>query len=158
MYSLEEHIDNLTRHINLVRDACVLLGKRLINNGETDLGRRIIARGFVHDASKFFGIEWDCLHVGPDIGKRKLEAAISQHVRTNDHHPESSGGVEYMGQDAIGEMVCDWYARAQEFGSDLKDWIESDAVPKYKVKKDSYAYKQIYKFVDLLLQHPFKEA
>lgn len=153
MFTKEEHLDNLIRHISLVRDACVLLGKRLDN----DQGRLLIARGFIHDASKFHGIEWECLHVGPGVTKRKLDLAIKQHVHTNSHHPEYHGGIKFMPPVDVAEMVCDWYARAQEFGTSLVDWIEADAVKKFKIKRDSQQYKWIGEYTSLLLESPFKK-
>src|SRR5262245_23535192 len=127
----EQHIDDLVRHINLVRDACLLLGKRLMAEGRTDFGRLLIAHGFVHDASKFHGIEWDYLHAGQDVPADELELAIRQHTRTNPHHAEYWGGVENMPEISVAEMVCDWYARSQEFGTDLRVWIREVAVIRY---------------------------
>lgn len=81
MLTTEEHLDNLVRHIELVRSATLLLGKRLIAKGQTDFGRILIANGFMHDVSKFSGIEWDYLHAGKDVPKDKLEMAIENHVQ-----------------------------------------------------------------------------
>lgn len=156
MYTIYEHMANLTRHINLVRDNCHLLGMRLIAQGEHDFGRLLIARGFVHDASKFYGIEWDYLHVGPDVSHDNLNNAIKQHVRTNEHHPEFWGGVQNMPRIAIAEMVCDWYARSQEFGTDLKQWVIHEAMTKFSLEPSSQAYKHIAEFVSILLNNSFK--
>ena len=52
MLTAEQHLDNLLRHKELVLDACVLLGKRLIAQDRQELGRTLIANGFTHDASK----------------------------------------------------------------------------------------------------------
>jgi hypothetical protein len=57
MLSVNDHIDNLTRHIDLVRAACTLMGKRLIASGRVEFGRLVIAKGYEHDVSKFYGIE-----------------------------------------------------------------------------------------------------
>src|SRR5947209_10370195 len=121
MLTPEQHVDNLVRHIEMVRAACLLLGKRLMAQGRHDLGRILIARGFVHDASKFFGIEWDYLHAGRDVPPAELELAIRQHTRTNQHHPEYWGGFESMPEVSVAEMVCDWFARGAEFGTGLRD-------------------------------------
>lgn len=155
MLSLEEHLDNLIRHIDLVRNACILLGKRLIKQDKVDLGRMLIARGFKHDNSKFYGIEWSYLHAGNDIPKENLEFAISQHVATNDHHPEFHSGIENMSEICLCEMVCDWYARSQEFGTGLRDWIDEVALAKFAIKKNSKTHKNIMKYVNLLLEDSF---
>ena len=151
------HIDNLTRHIDLVREACYLLGTRLIKNNQEVIGRELIARGYCHDNSKFSGIEWDYLHQGPNVSKEMLDAAIKEHQSTNDHHPEFWTGIENMPEVALAECVCDWYARSQEFGTSLRDWIDEEAATKYNFTKKCKTYKLIKKFVDILLEDLFKK-
>lgn len=152
-----EHIENLCRHIDLVRENCLLLGKRLIEKGEEQLGVQLIARGYKHDNTKFFGIEFDYLHVGPDVPDKELKYAVDVHQSGNDHHPEYWGGFEEMPRIAVAEMTCDWLARAQEFGTALRDWIDEKAVQKYNINKRGKRYKWIKEFVDLLLQDSFKK-
>ncbi len=150
----EDHLNDLARHIGLVRDACMRLGKRLMAQGRVEFGRLVAARGFTHDASKFHGIEWDNLHApaAPEEAKR---LAIDHHRRTNAHHPEYWGGVEHMPEIAVAEMVCDWYARSQEFGTDLREWVRLDAMPRYRIAPDSQAHRWALAFIDLLLDRPF---
>ena len=155
MFTPREHLDNLVRHIELVREACLLLGRRLMDSGRMEFGKQVIARGFEHDVTKFFGIEWDYLHAGRDIPKSELELAIKQHTRTNDHHPEFHGGVENMPEIAVAEMVCDWYARSQEFGTGLRDWIKQNAIDKFKIDLESDQMNWINKFVNILLEDHF---
>lgn len=155
MFTTEEHLENLVRHIDLVRSAGVLLGKRLIAQGRKEFGRILIGNVYIHDASKFSGIEWDYLHAGKDTPKEKLELAIKQHITTNPHHPEYWGGVEHMPEIFLAELVCDWYARSMEFGTGLRDWIKSTAIDKFDIKLDSPQYKKIQEFVNLLLEDHF---
>jgi len=151
----QEHLDNLVRHIDLVRAACLLLGRRLMADGRQEFGRILIARGFEHDVSKFSGIEWDYLHAGRDIPKDQMELAVRQHVRTNSHHPEFWGGIENMPEIAVAEMVCDWYARSQEFGNGLREWITAQAVAKYRINLESEQYGWVENCVALLLEDHF---
>ena len=155
MLTAEEHLDNLVRHIELVREACLLLGKRLMYRGRKEFGRILISKGFVHDASKFAGIEWDFLHAGDDIAKEKLGLAVQQHTATNSHHPEYWGGIENMPEIAIAEMVCDWYARSQEFGTGLRGWIKDTAIDRFKIDTKSEQYQWIMGFLDILLESHF---
>lgn len=155
MFTYEQHLENLVRHIELVKNACLLLGKRLIDKGRREFGRILIANGFVHDASKFSGVEWEYLHAGPDVPKDKLELAIHQHVTTNQHHPEYWGGIEQMPEIAVAEMVTDWYARSTEFGSGLRDWIKSTAVSRFKIDVNGEQYAWINSCVNLLLEDSF---
>lgn len=155
MLTPEEHLDNLVRHIELVREACLLLGKRLMARGRKEFGRILISKGFVHDASKFHGIEWEYLHAGNDIPKDKLELAVKQHVMTNPHHPEYWGGIENMPEVYVAEMVADWYARSQEFGTGLRPWIKDVAMDRFKIDVESEQYKWLTCFVDMLLENHF---
>ncbi|SVC81897.1 uncharacterized protein METZ01_LOCUS334751, partial [marine metagenome] len=57
----DKHLKSLIRHIDNVRASCLLLGERLIENDKDELGLQLIANGHIHDASKFYGIEWEYL-------------------------------------------------------------------------------------------------
>jgi hypothetical protein len=152
----EAYLDSLIRHIGLVRDACIRLGKHLIAHGRPHFGRLLIARGFVHDASKFYGIEWDYLQTGQDVPEQARDLAIEHHRHTNLHHPEYWGGFENMPEISIAEMACDCYARSQEFGTDLRQWIRDKAVPRYRIDTSSEQFRWLQDFVDMLLSKPFE--
>lgn len=156
--SITEHLSNLTRHIDLVREACELLGNRLIEKGEVELGIAVIARGYKHDESKFHGIEWDYLHQGPDIPAEQLKMAQQSHIANNDHHPEFWGTIQEMPRVALAEMTADCYARSQEFGTSLREWIDEKATEKYDFKKGDETYVTLMEFVDLLLVNYFTES
>ena len=151
-----EKVDKLTRHISNVQEACQLLGRKMINRGEVDFGVRLIASGQIHDISKWSGIEWDYLIVGDFNGEAKL--AAQHHNRTNRHHPEYWGGVDLMPRIYVAEMCCDWLARANEFGTDVWDYVKSKALERYGINSRGKVYKWIKEFLDLLLDKPFAEA
>src|ERR1035441_8143158 len=104
----KEKVEKLLRHINNVQEACVLLGKRLIDNGEIDFGIKLIAAGQIHDASKWRGIEWKYLVGKANNTNGELKLAIEQHQSSNSHHVEAWLGVENMPRIAVAEMVADW--------------------------------------------------
>ena len=158
MLSCEQHLDNLLRHIDMVRQAGVLLGKRLMESGRKDFGRLLIARCYKHDVSKFYGIEWRYLHAGKDVPKEDLQRAIQQHQETNSHHPEHHGGFENMGEMDVAEMVCDWYARSQEFGTGLRDWIKNTAIDRFHIDTESEQYVWVEKFVEMMLEDSFAKV
>ena len=151
----------LTRHIRNVEDNCLLLGEKLIANGEVELGHHLIANGFVHDASKFSGIEWEYLSILPnkeEETKLKLKMAVHHHQKTNPHHVEYwSNKIENMPDVYLAEFCCDIKARSEEFGTDLRNWIDEVATKKYNFTKTDVVYKKIMKFVDMLCQKPFEE-
>ena len=157
-----DKINHLTRHIRNVENNCILLGTTLIKSGEIDLGKQLIANGFVHDASKFSGIEFEFLTTGipnqEENAKLKLKLAVHHHQSTQPHHPEMySGGIKDMPDVFLGEMSCDWKSRSQEFGTNLREWIDETATKTWNFTKDDDVYKKIMKFVDILCEKPFEE-
>jgi hypothetical protein len=154
-------IEFVARHIRNVEDNCLFLGKKLIESGRIDLGHKLIANGYVHDASKFGGIEFEYLSLttnGAEEDKKlKLKLAIHHHNTTNPHHPEYwAGGIKEMPDVYVAEMVADWKARSEEFGTSLRDWIEESATKRFGFTKEDNVYKEIMGFVDLLCQPPFE--
>lgn len=150
-------LEGLLRHLKNVQEGCLLLGKKLMENGELDTGRILVANSLVHDNSKFYGIEWE--HLWPESAENDKELflyALKQHQETNRHHPEFWGSVNDMPRIYVAEMVCDWYARSVEKGTDLKDFFLNQAIDKYKISKSGKKYKEIKYFIELILDKPFK--
>ncbi len=152
-----KRLDSLVRHITNVQNNCTILGERLIDKGEVDFGRRLIANGFIHDHSKFGGIEWQYLHgdvkeTEPD----KFFLAADQHVRVNKHHPEYWLTIHEMPRIYVSEMVCDWAARSSEFGNNPREWCKDKATKKFNFSCQSKVYKEIKFFMDMLLDPAFK--
>jgi len=158
--STMEKIRFLARHIRNVEDNCLLLGEKLIGSGQIDLGKQLISNGMVHDSSKFYGIEFENLSTSEicteEKAKIKLKLAIHHHNTTNEHHPEFwSQGIASMPDVFLCEMICDWKSRSQEFGTDLRVWIDESATKKWNFTKDGEIYKKIMGYVDLLCDKPF---
>jgi len=153
-----KQIRSLCRHINNVQANCELLGERLIEMGEVELGKKLIANGFLHDNSKFFGIEYDYLgDDDPEVRDSRI-LAIQNHSATNQHHPEfwaSDGGIHLMPRIALAEAICDWKARSSEFGTSLMDFIENQAMARYGFTKEDKVYSDIMDLVNLLVERPF---
>ena len=150
----------ITRHIRNVEDNCFLLGEKLIMSGDIDLGKRLIANGFVHDASKFYGIEFEYLSLNnpSEENKLKLKLAIHQHNMTNSHHPENwTGGIKDMPDVYLAEFCCDIKARSEEFGTSLREWIDNTATKKWNFKIEDETHTKIMKYVDLLCDTPFEQ-
>ena len=55
----------------------------------------------------------------------------------------------------VAEMTCDLYARAQEFGTGLREWIEEVAMDKYNIDRRGENYKSMMQYVDILLDNSF---
>lgn len=156
-----EYLDITIRHIQTVQQNCIILGKKLIDEGDFRLGKMLIYNGFQHDVSKFIGIEWDYLPLGlekkPNKEKRaNFLNALKQHQETNCHHPEYWEDIHNVPDVYLAEMICDWKARSSEFGTDLRKWIDEEATVKYSFKKSSDTYTKLMYYVDLLCGEVFK--
>lgn len=151
-----KRIRELLRHVKLVQEAAQRIGEALIEQGEARFGRELIANAMSHDQTKFRGIEWDCIgNRNSACTEEEKQLAIVQHIKTNPHHPEYWDGIENMPKIYLHEMVCDWFARSVEFGTDLREWVKGNAVPKYNIRINSKPWKEIKKALDILLDQPF---
>lgn len=154
-------IRSITRHIRNVEDNCLVLGEKLILQGKIDLGKQLIANGFIHDTSKFTGIEFEYLSSQNPIEenhKLKMKLAIHQHNSTNLHHVEAwSGGIKDMPDVYLAELICDVKARSEEFGTSLMDYINNTGIKRWGITEDEEAYKKMIEFINLLCERPFVE-
>lgn len=155
-------ITTIARHIRNVEDNCVFLGTKLIERGEIQLGTQLIANGYGHDLSKFQGIEFE--HMSPtepcmeEGAKLKLKLAVHHHRKTNPHHVEYwANGIREMPDVYLAEFCCDIKSRSEEFGTDLRQWIDETATKKWNFSKDDAVYKKIMKYVDILCPAPFDD-
>ena len=152
----EKRRKSLLRHKTHVQSSCEFLGEQLIGEGEEGVGHKLIANGWVHDNSKFHGIEWLYLYDDiKEINPEMFKLAILQHTQNNPHHPEYWNGIANMPRVYLAEFVCDIHARASEFGTDVRDWIKSSAAKKFDFTVQSKVYKDVKYFLDLLLATPF---
>lgn len=160
MYDAEQHLEDLIAHVERVRANALLLAKHWIKNGRSKDARVLLAKAHVHDASKWAGIEFEMMHRGPDANGQKLLDAIAQHQSTNDHHPEFWGGLSRMPEVCVAEMVCDWLARSQEFATDLRVYVRTQAAERYNFlyegSKDRVRW--IWEFIDILLPEKFTKG
>ena len=150
----------IARHIRNVEDNCLLLGEALILRGDIELGKQLIANGYVHDSSKFTGIEFEFMSPNQptkeEEAKLKLKLAIHHHNSTNLHHPEAWPlGIKGMPDVYLCELCCDWKSRSEEFGTNLREWIDEDATKRFKFSSDDVVYKKIMEYVDIICQKPF---
>jgi len=152
-----DRLQKLIRHIRGVQENALILGERLMEQGHFNLGKMIIANSFLHDNTKFLGSEWEYLSTEPS--DHDLKIAVSQHNRTNRHHPEFyDGGIHDMPREYLAELICDWKSRSGERGTSLIEWINTEAMKRYRFSKDDLVYRDLMEFVDLLIEPPLKNV
>jgi len=146
----------LTRHIQNVQNACIRMGEALIEEGESEFGRTLIANSFIHDQSKFRGIEWEAIGCRDSENKDAIPYAILNHQKSNSHHPEYWGGIDKMPDIYLAEMVADWWARSTEMGTNFREWVTQTAPEKFGFTMKQAVGKKIKRYMNLILDEPFK--
>lgn len=144
-------MDLVMNHIKTVQRLTYKLGIHLIKKGDIEFGKILISNGQIHDNSKLKGIEFDHLFYGDPL----LPEVIRHHQAINPHHPEYWGSIHKMPEVYVAEMVCDWLARSQEFGTNIREWIDTNALTKFCFTKEDIVYCNIQKYLDILLNPKF---
>ena len=149
-----EHIERLARHIRLVQDAGLMMYRKLHLGCESPLGLKILRACIQHDSSKLQNSsEWEYLRRGADEEyPTAFKMALSYHQHSNKHHPEYWGDINKIPDEYLAEMVCDWYARSCEHGTDFRKWIGGDY--KKRFDADDKTDEKIKKFAGLLIEKP----
>jgi len=149
--------NSILRHIEGVIENCNILAEKLIEANQEDLAHKLIANSLIHDNSKFFGIEWSFLHREFKETKPELfEAAVKEHRSKNPHHIEYWGNIKEVPTIYLIELVADITARANEFGQDIRVYLKDTFADKYGITTNCAVYREILRYVNLLLDKPFK--
>lgn len=151
------NLEIIQNHLHKVQVNANKLANQLNERGDEVFSRRLIALSYIHDNSKFFGIEW--LYLNDETKEKEpilFYAALEQHQKSNPHHPEYWGNITDMPRLYLAEFVCDTIARSQEFGTDYREWLDNYLKSKQKLKPQNKVFKEIKSFTDLLLEKPFK--
>lgn len=152
----KDHLQKVLRHISKVTDNCNVMAQKLIELDQLPLAKELISLGQIHDNSKLSNAtEW--LYLRDEYsGSKEFQLALESHWSNNPHHPEHwLNGISDMSLPHIGEMVADWKARSEEFGTDLKDWVKNSACEKYCISLQGKKWKEIKMFLNLILEKPF---
>lgn len=147
--------DNI-EHKKIVLDNCLLIAEHLIKNNDLQLGLDILRRGCSHDNSKFEIVEFYKLvsiisdktnssFTNPESRLSIREAnAVKAHWSNNSHHPEYHEHVDRMSEVDIVEMVCDWYARSKQYGTDFMSFVNCRQKNRFNFSEDKYKLIEYY--------------
>lgn len=152
-------IDDSIEHKKIVLDNCSLLAKHLISEGQVDLGIELLKRGTLHDSSKFDTAEFIRLASILKSKKCFLDAnyklssteinAIEHHWKHNRHHPEYfTNPSEEMTELDLLEMVCDWFARSIQYGTEFIPFIEERQQNRFHFEQS--VFDNIHKYCTLI--------
>lgn len=146
-----EKLQAIIRHVKRVEDNCNRLAMQLAKE-DFDFALHLVQLGRMHDVSKFSAGEFRDL----DKDSPNFKEALKHHRYNNPHHPEYWwDGIHQMPDIYLAEMVCDCVARAQEFGTDARQWFNEVATKKYDFTMEDDCGIKITKYLDLLLPKTF---
>lgn len=150
MTSLEK-VEIILSHIKKVESHMQKLAKLYLPE-DKDFALGLLQRSRTHDVSKFDWFEFD--NLWPD--SPQFEKALKEHREGNSHHVEyHKRGLKGMSNVDIAEMVCDCFARSNEFGTDIRKWFEEEATKRYGFEMNDEEGKYITEVLDLLLSPKF---
>ena len=146
--TITHRLDQILKHQKNVRENCYQLGHRLMCDNEIELGLKLVTNGQIHGNSKLrYSIEFNHLWDPNDL---EFINAKNHHHGLNPHHPEYwPEGIKSMSDEFIAEMVCDWVARCNEFGTYIQNFIES-SLSRFNYTKNDEVYSKILKYTEIL--------
>lgn len=143
-----EHIMDTLTHKQYVLVACSNLIKYLIENNRQDDAIQLAIRCGNHDNSKLSDEELYLFAKLPlkrdtlkDPNKKLNDNVLNVtkiHWKNNSHHPEHFNDYHQMSEIDIMEMVCDWYARSLEYGTNLLNFVETRQENRFHFDKNFY--------------------
>jgi hypothetical protein len=81
---------------------------------------------------------------------RYITKAVWHHVQHNRHHPEYHLDHDDMNLVDLMEMVSDWYAMSEEFGTNIDDWVAYTVPRRYHFSPDKVS--TIHQLIEVLRQ------
>ena len=162
MVNLEDkmiaHIRETLLHKSFVIKACLKMSDYLIQNNQSELAIALLKRANIHDNSKLVGPEVELLSsiygnqnafINPTTTlSDKEKEVIEKHWENNRHHPEHFKNIDKMSELDIIEMVCDWYARSLQYGTDFLEFVTVRQDTRFHFPEEMF--KKIYRYCEIL--------
>lgn len=146
-----KRIESIQRHILNVQENCNILGKKLIEQGKTQLGLALIANGQIHDNSKLRGIEFDFLNEETKLSApEQFNEALIYHYSKNPHHPEHWGTIYLMPSVYRAEMIADWKTRCSELNSSVLFYLRDVGLKRFGIQFNDSLHKEILNYARIL--------
>lgn len=147
---LKSMAEDTTTHKKLVMDNCYLMFKWLADHDQLQMGIDLLKRGSVHDNSKFNADEFkrmamilksrDCFTNADNQLSPEEIRAIEAHWAKNRHHPEYFESSSDMTELDMIEMVCDWFARSRQYGTDFIPFVKERQKNRFRFDKPQFDF------------------
>lgn len=155
-----EHVSDTLIHKKYVIESGLILINYLFDNERDEEALQLSRRCARHDDSKFESDEMREFLQLPKEGENMRNARaplspttqslIQRHWKHNRHHPEFYVDYHEMTEVDIMEMVCDWYARSMQYGTNFKEFVLTRQEMRFKFDEDFFAV--VWKYCEIIDQ------
>ena len=152
-----ERINSILQHMKMVESISQKLAKKLLPTDRA-LALKLIKLGRTHDLSKFNSFEFQNLNREPWTSTANFERALRIHHKNNKHHPEYWDSIHDMPDEYVAEMVCDCFARSQQFGTSVTTWFKKKMTKIYDFKMTDPVGIKIQTYLNFLLDPIFTKT
>ena len=147
-------------HKQYVLESSTVLIKYLYENNRPEDALSLAKKCAKHDNSKFEGEEIAGF-IKLDKSRRSMmdsneeitediKKVIETHWKNNRHHPEHFKSYKEMNEIDIMEMVCDWYSRSRQFGTDFLPFVKARQANRFHFDEDFF--NKVYFYCELISQ------
>ena len=154
----QEHIKDTLLHKKFVMEAGIKLIDYLFEQNRSQDAIALASRCSCHDDSKLGPSEMQEFLKLPNEGLNmkfadmpladNISNLIRVHWANNRHHPEYFQDYHEMTELDVIEMVCDWYARSQQYGTNFKEFVKTRQKIRFKFDDDFFAV--VWKYCELI--------
>lgn len=154
----QEHIRDTLIHKKYVLEASLRIINYLYSVERDEDALQLARKCARHDDSKLESDEMkEFLQLPSEsVNMKKADAPltsavsslIEKHWKHNRHHPEFFDDYHEMTELDIMEMVCDWYARSQQFQTDFRTFVLKRQEIRFKFDEDFFA--QVWFYCDII--------
>lgn len=149
MNAMEQMYRDTFVHKEYVITVCRRFAEWLHQNALHEDAEELLARAAVHDNSKIrnkdeFRALTSLIADRSCMGDAKAQLSIFKqdslelHWKHNSHHPEHFEKYEDMSRLDRMEMVCDWMARALQYGTSLMEFVETRQTERFHFPESMY--------------------
>ena len=143
-----EHIKDTLLHKKYVLEAGLKLIEYLFEEGRNEDAIALAHRCANHDESKLGPEEMQEFLQLPKEGlnmkfadmplSENISNLIKIHWNNNRQHPEHFDDYHEMTEIDVMEMVCDWYARSQQYQTNFKEFVQTRQKMRFKFDKEFF--------------------
>lgn len=154
-----EFLKDTLEHKKLILDIGLKVVDYLEKHGRSKQACYLSKRLIIHDDSKIKKEETSCFsRINNSDGMRdpnlgipdEIKDMIKVHWRNNRHHPEHFIDYHDMSEVDVIEMVCDWFSRSKQYGTDFLEFVNTRQANRFHF--DDEFYEMVMKYCNLLIE------